>query len=124
VIRAFGDLGGDLEHAYLVSWPHGWDYRALGIELGDPDWRNVLEGNGADMTDAVEAARGHASDPARKLYIVGGPGDTPTRNLETLQGIYPDAVVTRHEGHYADKGFFSVYVPGDQPGAATGALDD
>jgi hypothetical protein len=107
--EAFVELGGDIEHIYLVSWPYGWDYRALGMQLGDPEWHNVLEGSQANMADAVLAAGEHASDPAPKLYLVGGP--IARANIERLLEYYPDAVVVHHDYPVEGKDFWSVYVP-------------
>lgn len=109
VARAFLTLGGDLEHVYLVSWPHGWDYRALALMLGDADWRNVLEGTRPDMSDAVEGAGLHVEDPSAKLYFVGGPN--ADANIQHLRRIHPDAVVTMHPSRMPGKDFWSVYVP-------------
>jgi hypothetical protein len=107
--RAFVEMGGDLENVFLVSWPHGWDYRALGMLLGDPEWSNVLEGYGPNMEDAVDLAALHQADPERKLYFVGGP--IAHQNIEALRALYPDAIVTRHDVPVDGKDFWSVLVP-------------
>jgi hypothetical protein len=109
VVHGFLDLGGDLDHVYLVSWPHGWDYRALGLLLGDADWNNVLEGSGPGMRDAVLLADAHRSDPKAKLYLVGGPA--AQANLDHLREVYPAAVVTEHASRMPGKDFWSVLVP-------------
>ncbi|MFN2251686.1 MAG: glycosyltransferase family 39 protein, partial [Anaerolineae bacterium] len=107
--RAFVDMGGDLDHIFLVSWPHGWDYRALGMLLGDPEWSNVLEGFEPNMEDAVDLAADQVGDPARKLYLVGGP--IAQQNIAALLELYPDAVVTHHDVPVEGKDFWSVFVP-------------
>lgn len=120
VAKAFQALGGNVDHVYLVGWPHAWDYRAVAIEMGAPTWRNVLFGTQPDFANAAEEARQHQADPARKLYLVGGTPEVARRNLSVLKGIYPGAVLTRHEGHVAGKEFFSVFVAetGEAQGAA------
>ena len=119
VARAFLRLGGDLEHVYLVSWPHGWDYRALGLLLDNPDWRNVMEGTRPDMSDAVYGAETHYADPSAKLYLVGGP--QARANIDALVNIFPGAVVTAHASRMPGKDFWSVYVP---PASSRGAAMD
>jgi hypothetical protein len=107
--RAFVELGGNLGQVYLVSWPHGWDFRALGMLLGDPEWANVLEGREPEMADAVLQASMHQPYPERKLYLVGGP--IAQQNIDTLLQLYPAAVVTHHDVPVEGKDFWSVFVP-------------
>jgi hypothetical protein len=116
VIRAFQTLGGDVTHAYIVGWPYSWDYRAIGIQLGHPEWNNVLQGTEPQFGNAVKDAGGQKGDPARKLYLVGG--SVAQANIAYLLELYPGAVVTRHAGHVPDKDFYSVLVPGTPTGAS------
>lgn len=110
VVRGFLRHGGDLGHAYYIGWPNGWDYRAIGLALGEPNWSELLQGTKDDWSDAAEGARGHRGDPARKLYLVGGP--FAQQNLALLRELYPEGIVTRHPGHFEGKEFWSVFVPG------------
>lgn len=108
VVEAFRTLGGDLDHVYLVGWAHGWDYRALGLAFGAPDWNGLLWVD-APGGDAAELAAAHVDDPAPKLYLLGGP-EAP-RGVETLRGLFPDALVTEHASRVETKDFWSVIVP-------------
>jgi hypothetical protein len=110
VVKTFELLGGDLDHAYLVGWQHGPDYRAVGQLAGDLDWQGLLWGSAGDGSDAVMAADAHASDPARKLYLVGGP--QAQANIDHLLGLFPGAMVTHHLSRVAQKDFWSVLVAG------------
>lgn len=110
VIRTFENLGGDLDHAYLVGWAHGPDFRAIGKLAGDLEWGGLLWRAAGDGSDAVLAADAHASDPVRKLYLVGGPQSLS--NIEHLESLYPGAVVTEHRTEVPSQGFWSVFVPG------------
>jgi hypothetical protein len=111
VVNGFLALGGDRAHAYIVGWPFGPDYRAVGLLIGDLGWEgNLWEGDGQESARAAAAA-GHAADPARKLYIVGG--QNALANVRILQDLYPDAVVTRHPSAAAGHEFSSVFVPGE-----------
>jgi hypothetical protein len=109
VVRGFIARGGDLRHVWLVGWPHGWDYRALAIELGEPGWSNVLWGQGLEMRGAVDEAAAHIADPAPKLYLLGGP--RAATDVRLLEALYPGSKPTRHPGHSPRQLFWSVEVP-------------
>ncbi len=109
-IRAFVTQGGRLDHAYYVSYAYGMDYRAIAMNLGDPDWGNIIQGSNPDLSDAAEGARAHVDDPLPKLYVVGG--ELAPRHIETLKSIFPDATVRHHPStHLPGKEFWTVYVP-------------
>ncbi len=109
VARDFIARGGDLRHVWLVGWPHGWDYRALAIELGEPGWSNVLWGQGFEMRGAVEEAAAHVADPSTKLYLLGGPRAATDARL--LEALYPGSKSTRHPGRAPRQLFWGVEVP-------------
>lgn len=109
VARGFIALGGDLDHVYLVGWSDGWDYRAIGVELGDFDYAGLLWGREADGSDAVDQAAAHVDDPAAKLYIVAGP--RTEANVDALRTLFPAAVVVAHPRRDVGEAFTTVYVP-------------
>lgn len=109
VARRFLATGGDLDHVWVVGWPHGWDYRVFGIELGRPGLENLLWDDASGGERSARRAADHAADPAAKLYLVGGGG--AERSVADLAAIFPDARATRHEGRLPGKAFWSVYVP-------------
>jgi hypothetical protein len=109
--RGFLSFGGDLAHIYYIGWINGPDYRAIGFLLGEPDWNGLLAGtDAADWEDAAEPARAHVADPARKLYLLGGPH--AQAHLALLGELYPDAIETHHPSPYPGKDYYSVLVPG------------
>ncbi len=118
VAQGFLAMGGDLDHVYLVGWAHGWDYRALGLQMGDPDWNGLLWGAAADGSDAVTVAAGHVSDPQAKLYFVGG--EWAQANLAYLRQLFPTALVSQHHSVLTGKDFWTVYVPGKESEADDG----
>ncbi len=122
VVRGFLALGGDLDHVYYVGWVNGWDYRALAWLLDAPDWNGLLEGSPPDWADAAESARSHVDDPARKLYLVGGPHAESQREL--LDDLYPGSIHTHHRTRVPGKDFWSIYVPGEAAGAPAEASDE
>lgn len=109
VAAGFIALGGDLDHVYLVGWSDGWDYRAIGVELGDFDYQGLLWGAESDGSDAVEQAAAHVDDPAAKLYIVAGP--RTEANIAALRDLFPTAVVVAHPRRSVGEAFSTVYVP-------------
>jgi hypothetical protein len=110
VIRSFVTFGGSLEEVYMIGWPNGWDYRALGVQLGDPYWNGLIGGRKEDWSDGVDIdARALAEDPARKLFFVGGT-EAP-KLIEGLREIYDGAIVTRHPVEPDDRSFYSVLTP-------------
>jgi hypothetical protein len=111
VIRGFLALGGDRQHAYLVGWPFGADYRAIGQLIGDLEWGGHLWVDPGTESARAAQAQGHPADPARKLYIIGG--DNAQANVQILQGLYPNAIVTRHDSPIDGRDFSSVFVPGE-----------
>ena len=41
-IKDFAHQGRSIYDAYIIGWPNWLDHRAVAIELGDPDWNNLL----------------------------------------------------------------------------------
>ncbi len=41
-LRGFIDSTGAPGNAFLPAFPNWWDYRAVGIEAGDPHWANII----------------------------------------------------------------------------------
>lgn len=109
VARLFMATGGDLDHVWVVGWPHGWDYRVIGIALGDPTRNALLWDEESGGLLSARKAAAHVDDPAPKLYLVGG--SDAARSVSILEEIFPDARASRHEGRMPGKAFWSVYVP-------------
>jgi hypothetical protein len=118
VAASYAGLGVDRDHVYLVGWSNGWDYRAVGILLGDPRWRGLLWGSDSSGADAVFMADMQVLDPAPKLYLVGG--EHTEANLRHLRELYPDAMAVRHASRIPGKDFWSVYVPASGETAESG----
>jgi hypothetical protein len=110
IARGFLGLGGDLDHVFIVGWPHGWDYRALGAQLGDLRWNGLLWGSGPDGADSVELAAAYVDDPAPQLYFVGG--EQARATVGRLRELFPQALATEHESAPTGKSFWTVFVPG------------
>jgi hypothetical protein len=114
VARTYVQMGVPMDHVYLVGWDNGWDYRALGILMGDLHWNGLLwDPSGKDH---VALAREQMGDPQPKLYLVAGPETEASANVAQLKSDYPNAVATRHAATIPGKDFWSVYVPGDSMG--------
>ncbi|MCI0476447.1 MAG: glycosyltransferase family 39 protein, partial [Anaerolineales bacterium] len=101
VIRGFADSVGDVEHAWILLYPHWIDTRNVGINLGQPGWERTL-------SDA-DAARAHASEPTHKLYLLH-PNDHA--NLARLREIFPNGQQRVFHARTPGHDFIVFYVPG------------
>ncbi|MBM3127262.1 MAG: hypothetical protein FJ009_01340 [Chloroflexi bacterium] len=101
VIRGFADSVGDVEHAWLLLYPHWIDTRNVGINLGQPGWENTLP-------DA-DAARAQINAPTNKLYILN-PGDQT--NLTRLREIFPNGQQRTFHARTPGHDFIVFFVPG------------
>lgn len=108
VARDFVDRGGSLDRVWLIGWPHGWDWRVLAFELGDPSWSNVLWGEGSEMRGGAEQAAAHGALPSPRLYLLGGP--RAWVDVRMLEALFPEAVSARHPGRTPRQEFWSVEV--------------
>jgi len=75
-IKDFARQGRSINDAYINGWPYWLDHRAVAIELGDPDWNNLLP--------SIEEAAQHADSQRDQLYVL---------NPEDKEGL---AWLTRH----------------------------
>ena len=107
VMKGFVQSVGDLEHAYLKSWPHWVDHRNVGIQMGNPAWNNVV------MSD--EAFAQHRADPAPKLYVLNV---NDRQGLARLQAVFPEGTWRVQRGHTPGKEFVVFFVPGHPGGSA------
>lgn len=98
-IRAFSGVV-DLNHTWILLYPHWIDTRNVAINLHAIGWEQTLP--------QADDARAHVDDPANKLYVLNF-GDE--KNLVVLQQIFPNGktqiVRSRTPGH----DFRLFYVP-------------
>jgi hypothetical protein len=100
VLHGFANSIGDLQHAYLVVWPHWIDHRNVALAAGDLSWNNLL--------DNAEHARSHTADPSNKLYLLNV---NDRASLGKLREIYP-AGQERVVNSALGKDFVVFFVPG------------
>jgi len=103
VARQWIAAGGAPERVVLVGWPHGWDWRALAFELGEPDWSRVRVGTGPDMEGAVDQVE---ADRDGTLVLLGRAPDAVA-----LAQRFPGAFVRFHPGHVPGRSFWSAEIP-------------
>jgi len=100
-IRGFDATLGSMDDVYVIAWPWWMDIRSLALELGRPDWANLLE--------SADLAAEHAGDGRARMYILH-PSDKA--NLERLQQLFPTGITrVRHSQWGWD--FVLYIVPGD-----------
>ena len=101
VIRGFADSVGDIDHAWILLYPHWIDTRNVAINMRRIGWEHTLP--------SAEGAQAQLNDPANKLYILN-PDDHA--NLSRLLELFPNAqqrvLHARTPGH----DFVILYVPG------------
>jgi hypothetical protein len=101
VIRGFAASVGDVQHAWIMSYPHWIDTRNVAIHLGDVTWDDVFM-NPADAGIL-------AGKTANQLFILN-PHDAA--GLETLRTIFPNAQTRVQRAFTPGKDFVVVFVPG------------
>ena len=71
VLRGFAESGGAYGNAFIITSPHWWDHRAVGIEAGILFWENVafLEGLPKLMANRLAYETDYPIDPARDLLF-------------------------------------------------------
>ncbi len=101
VIRSFADSVGDLDHAWILLYPHWIDTRNVAINMHEIEWNHTLPN--------ADAAQAHAGDPSNKLYILN-PGDQA--NLARLREIFPDGQQRTFHARTPGHDFIVFFVPG------------
>jgi len=99
-IEDFAHQGRSIYDAYIKAWPNWLDHRAVAIELGDPDWNNLLP--------TIEEAAQHARSQRDQLYVLN-PADK--ESLAWLSRFFPAGTPQTHSsasGH----DFVTYFVPG------------
>ena len=88
-LRGFADSDGAFGNAFLIYWPHGWDFRIVAMEAGEMNWKNTmsLEGLPQRMARALRGDADYPLDPERSLLFFYAPHDDVTR--QTLLEYFP-----------------------------------
>jgi len=101
VIRGFAESVGDVDHAWILLYPHWVDTRNVAINLGQIGWEHTLP--------SAEDARAYANDSANQLYVLNEKDST---NLELLQRIFPRGQPRVFHARTPGHDFIIFYVPG------------
>ena len=100
-IDGFSRSVGSLENAYLVSWPHWVDTRNVAINLGDPNWNQVL------MTpDDISR---QSPNPGNKLYILN---KDDKEGAKRLQQKFPEGQLREQPSPTEGRQYLVFFVPG------------
>ncbi len=102
-LRAFAVKENDWTHLYVVSAPHWVDYRAVGIHLGNFDFKNHLVEN---ETQFAEQAR----DPAPKMYVLK---NQDVDSLARLKKLYPAGIAARIASKTPGRDFVAFFTRGE-----------
>lgn len=98
-LREFAETRNDWEHIYVVSAPHWVDYRAVGIHLGNFDFKSHLVENDKQLEM-------QARDPAPKLYVLK---DQDWTALTNLRQLYPGGVAVPVTSRTPGRDFVAFY---------------
>ncbi len=101
MIRGFAESVGDVDHAWILLYPHWVDTRNVAINLGQIGWEHTLP--------SAEDARAYANDSANQLYVLNEKDST---NLELLQRIFPRGQPRVFHARTPGHDFIIFYVPG------------
>jgi uncharacterized membrane protein len=110
VIRGFTDSVGDMEHVYIMLWPHWIDTRNVAINSGRIGWEQTIP--------TADDFLPMANDPANKLIILN---QSDEGNLARLQEIFPNSQVRVYYSRTPNHDFVIMFVPGTQSSAPLGA---
>jgi hypothetical protein len=100
-LRAFAQAHNDWEHIYVLSEPYWVDYRAVGIHLGNYNFRDHL-------VETLDQLRIQAEDPAPKLYALT---DQDPETLNLLKALYPSGTVEQINARTPGRDFIVFYAP-------------
>jgi len=103
-LREFAVEQNDWKHIYVVSAPHWVDYRAVGIHLGNYDFRDHL-------VESEAAFRAQRQDPAAKLYALK---NEDAADLELLEQLYPNGRAELVESRTPGRSYVAFYAPAAQ----------
>lgn len=104
VIRDFVNSVGDMQHAFVKSWPHWVDNRNVGIVAG-----NVHFDTPANVFMDIHEAAVYIGDPNNMLYILH-PDDA--ESLAWLEENFPNGQVRLYRSKTPGKDFVIYFVPG------------
>lgn len=98
-LRDFAQARGDWQHIYVVSAPHWVDYRAVGIHLGNFDFKSHLVENEHQFKE-------QARDPFPKLYVLK---NQDTESLQLLGRLYPNGIAVRVDSRTPGRDFVAFF---------------
>ena len=98
-LRTYAEAHNDWEHIYVVSAPHWVDYRAVGIHLGNFDFRNHLVEN-------EEQFRAQALDLAPKMYVLK---NQDADSLMALAKLYPRGIAVQVNSRTLGRDFVAFF---------------
>lgn len=103
-VQGFVAMGGTIDTAHAVGYPHWADSRLVAIRAGFPTHDIAI------MSEALDSLAGETRP---QLFLVN-PRDEAA--LEKLRSLFPDGWLSIFDSPYEGKDFYIYFVPG-QPGA-------
>lgn len=117
VLRGFAESDGNYGNAFVISSPHWWDTRAVGMEAGKPTFFNAPFASEVPLflRRALERSDDLRLDPDRDLlfFFAQGNHDAPI----LLSEWFPQGRLVFHKLYIDSKSFYTYRVPALGSGA-------
>lgn len=112
VLRGFAESGGAYGNAFIISSPHWWDHRAVGVEAGAVRWDNSIVG--VDrlpqyLSEAMQRTDEYRLQPDKDLLFFFAPRNREAPPL--LSEWFPAGRQLEIRQEPAEKTFFIYRVP-------------
>ena len=111
IIRGFAESDGAYGNAFLVNWPHWWDYRAVSIQMDKMFWNNgeEIDRMPGMLKRGLERAGDFQLNPERDLLFFFSRTDDTA--LQKLSEWFPNGRVLEIEAVAPFHDFYTYRVP-------------
>jgi hypothetical protein len=114
ILKGFADSTGAPGNAFLPAYPNWWDYRALGIEAGDPHWGNIIWRDPDMYGNFLELIRNNNETryelrPDRQLLFFVNPDDQEF--IDLLTRTFPQGTTTKVAAYKPSRDFLLYIAP-------------
>jgi hypothetical protein len=114
ILKGFADSTGAPGNAFLPAYPNWWDYRALGIEAGDPHWGNIIWRDPDTYGNFLDLVRNNIDTryelrPDRQLLFFVNPDDQ--QFIDLLTKTFPQGTTTKVAAYKPARDFLLYIAP-------------
>ncbi len=114
IMQGFMNSSGTPGNAFVDDFDYWWDYRALGIESGDPHWANIIWRNPSYKESLLQLIQKNMGTPYefrpdREVLIFVEPSHTVM--LDLLKALFPKGNVIKVASFKPSRDFLMYVVP-------------